>query len=416
VKLKDLEKRLKQEPDNFSLRVQIAGLMREAGRSVEAVELYRSVALAYRDQGRTQQAIAVCRSILDIAPDDAACQGLLAMLQGRGTPSRPPVSSTSTPAGRPLAQPVEPAPREPIVVRPSPLPPEKVPNVPSLRPATKPPSRTPTKPPQSEPMRRSSFDETPLPRPIPYHVSDPTSKQLDKISQGDLDLPASEGADTRPGEERRRSPSGLAQAARRISGLISDSRVPQELDLAAELDTRQRRLMTEEELAKIEQPPPTIPVDRIVDEDDLPTPPPRDIDILVDDLSTDRVDSLTPPPRGSGSDDMLTPPPRGSEDAITPPPLTGTMPAKTQRLPPPPRPSRPPPIVAIPPKRSGPTPLGSPVAKPPPIPPLPPSRPAIPPSRPAMPPSRPAMPRIPRDSDEELTKPRDFEIIDEDDE
>ena len=83
MKLKDAEKRLKHEPNNLGLRVQVAGLMREAGRSLEAVELYRSVALVYRDQGRTQQAIAVCRSILEIAPEDAACQGLLSMLMQR---------------------------------------------------------------------------------------------------------------------------------------------------------------------------------------------------------------------------------------------------------------------------------------------------------------------------------------------
>ena len=384
MKLKELEKRLKQEPDNFGLRVQVAGLMREAGRSVEAVELYRSVALAYRDQGRTQQAIAVCRSILDIAPDDAACQGLLAMLQGRGTPSRPPLTEASAHA----------------VVRPSPLPPEKVPNVPSLRP--------PTKPPASAPARRSSFDETPLPKPVPYHVVDPTS-QPTKLSSGDLDLPASEGAETRPGEEPRRTTTGLAQAARRISGLISDTRgVPQEMDLAAELDTRQRRrIESPEELRKIEQPPPTVPVERYDDDDDEDNIKTRQ----HDELATDRVDSLTPPPpRGSSSDDLFTPPPRGSDDAITPPPLTGAMPARQIPLPPPPRPSRPPPVVAIPPVPSVKprTPQGSNTP--------PPQRPAgSTPPRPPAPPSRPGMPRIPRDSDEELTNPRDRDINFDDD-
>src|SRR3954466_8341715 len=88
--LKELEKRLKQEPTNLGLRVQVAGMLREAGRSIEAVELYRSVALAYRDQGRAAQAVAVCRSILEIAPDDMACQGLLAQLQGRSSSTLPP--------------------------------------------------------------------------------------------------------------------------------------------------------------------------------------------------------------------------------------------------------------------------------------------------------------------------------------
>ena len=63
-RLRDLEKRLEKEPHNLGLRVTVAGMLREAGRSIEAVELYRSVAIAYRDQGRPQQAIAVCRSIL----------------------------------------------------------------------------------------------------------------------------------------------------------------------------------------------------------------------------------------------------------------------------------------------------------------------------------------------------------------
>ena len=76
-KLKELEKRLKQEPTTSGSGSRSPALMREAGRSVEAVELYRSVALAYRDQGRTQQAVAVCRSILEIAPDDVACNALL---------------------------------------------------------------------------------------------------------------------------------------------------------------------------------------------------------------------------------------------------------------------------------------------------------------------------------------------------
>ena len=52
-------RRLRDEPDNLGLRVQVAGALRESGRHDDAVELYRSVAIAYRDQGRTQQAIAV---------------------------------------------------------------------------------------------------------------------------------------------------------------------------------------------------------------------------------------------------------------------------------------------------------------------------------------------------------------------
>lgn len=79
-KLKELEKRLRDEPDNLGLRVMLAGALHEAGRLGDAVELYRSVAIAYREHGRIQQAITVCRSVLEIAPDDASCQALLATM------------------------------------------------------------------------------------------------------------------------------------------------------------------------------------------------------------------------------------------------------------------------------------------------------------------------------------------------
>jgi cyclic nucleotide-binding protein len=94
TKLRDLERRLREEPENLGLRVAFAGALREAGRHAEAVELYRSVAIAYREQGRTKQAIAVCRSVLEIAPDDARCRALLAGL----TPS---VDDTPLPPAMP---------------------------------------------------------------------------------------------------------------------------------------------------------------------------------------------------------------------------------------------------------------------------------------------------------------------------
>lgn len=222
MKLKELEKRLKQEPDNLGLRVTVAGLLREAGRSVEAVELYRSVALAYRKQGRNHQAIAVCRSILEIAPADEACRALLATL--------------SSPA-------------------PAPAPPE--------------------------PPRRSSLEETPLPRAVPHHVADPTSAAPRVTPSSD---PFVEGAPTRPGGEEPAETTGLAQAARRISGLIGGD------DLAAELETRQRPRIDSELVRRISLPPPTVPVSRV-------TPL---------ELTTDREDALTPVPRDS--DDELTQP------------------------------------------------------------------------------------------------------------
>ncbi len=180
-RLKELEKRLREEPENLGLRVMVAGAMREAGRQDEAVELYRSVALAYRDQGRTQQAIAVCRSMLEIAPVDVRCHALLSSLA-----------------------------------------------------------------PPAEPSRRSSMEETPLPRPMPYHVADPTTQSHKKLS--DISLPLPDGADTRPGGGHQE-------------------------DLAAELETRQRPRIASAELARISQPPPTVPFERVEEHEEEPTEP-----------------------------------------------------------------------------------------------------------------------------------------------
>jgi hypothetical protein len=239
VKLKELEKRLEKEPNNLGLRVTVAGALHEAGRTVEAIELYRSVALAYRDGGRRQQAIAVCRSILELAPEDDACRSLLASLTAPAQPL-PPVVAMAAP----------------------------------------------------EPKRRSSVDPTPLPKPVPYHVVDPTSGRQRVTPSHVEDLPTSEGADTRPGDEPRPETTGLAQAARRISGWISgDSVTPtgEEEDLAAELDTRQRpRIDDSEALRKISLPPPTVPTERVVLEDDDELTPLRESEELTQ--PRDKVD------------------------------------------------------------------------------------------------------------------------------
>ncbi|HUJ57386.1 MAG TPA: tetratricopeptide repeat protein [Kofleriaceae bacterium] len=234
MKLKELEKRLKHEPNNLGLRVTVAGMMHEAGRTAEAVELYRSVAQAYRELGRLQQALAVCKSVLELAPGDPACLALIAIL------TEPP-------------PPIEPELDEHAIA-----------TAVASSPAT-------------GPARRSSFDVTPLPKPVPHHVQDPTSQEQ-RVSDSvlnDVDLPAAEGATTRPGaEERPPAVAGLAQAARRISGLISGN---DHVDLAAELDTRQRKRIPPAELRKITQPPPTVPIER-VDPDDAETPAARDTD------------------------------------------------------------------------------------------------------------------------------------------
>jgi hypothetical protein len=161
TKLQELERRLKEEPANLGLRVVVAGALREAGRLVEAIALYRSVAIAYRDQGRPQQAIAVCHSILELAPDDARCHALLAALGET----------------------------------------------------------------ESEPTtRRSWADLTPLPAALPYHVADPTVR-LRLPSEAELptteDAPTRPGtADAVLPEV-----SGIANAARRISASLIGVRI-----------------------------------------------------------------------------------------------------------------------------------------------------------------------------------------------
>jgi hypothetical protein len=528
VKLKDLEKRLKAEPNNLGLRVQVAGMMREAGRSLEAVELYRSVALAYRDQGRTQQAIAVCRSILEIAPEDAACHGLLGVLQSqsRATPapsrtstsnlSRPsasdllrrqsqaklephnPVSrpgsstrermastprggsSTGAPPSRAGSQTASPqrsgstTPPPPSVpraatMRQSPMPP--APEVPTLRPATAPvaPSsraasvgRPATTPPaigrsvtrdkplprphvidQHDAPRRSSLDSTPLPAPVPYHVADRTS-QPDRLSDPD----PRDSRDTRPDM----TPSGLAHAARHITGAMGDSRTSREMDLARELDTRQRPRVDPDELDKIAKPPPTGQMDRVDYEEDTATPAPRS----SDDLLTSPQRSLSPTPRGS--DDALTPPRRSSASLprIGTPPRSPSRPPSVLSIPPKTR-SRPPGVISIPPKHDSRPPGSGSDSRPPgygsdSIPPAygsdsrppgygsdsqPPggtdSQPPTtihdprvpgtlvgrirPPAMRGAPPPRPAMPKIPRESNDEITRPRDkrYDGSDDDD-
>ena len=218
--LKELEKRLEQEPDNLGLRVMVAGALREAGRHDDANALYVAVARTYRDQGRFQQAIAVCRSALEQVPNEPRLRELLAAL-----------------TTLPLAPPPQQQP---------PLPP---------RLAHKPVTLSP--PPA--PSRRSSIEETPLPRAVPYHVHDPTSA-AQKISLSDL--PTMEGADTRPGAEpiMRQSVEGLASAARKITRTLSGD---PEVDVASELDTRQRPRLEPEEAARLSEPPPTVPTERI---------------------------------------------------------------------------------------------------------------------------------------------------------
>lgn len=289
-KLRDLEKRLRDEPNNLGVRVMLASALREADRDSEAIELYRSVAIAYRDQGRNQQAIAVCRSILELAPSDEVSLALLAQLGGRpSAPTLPP-----PPAPPPPTTPPPIAQSKPAVMQPKP---------PTLPPPAKTPTplhRTPV--PQTphtiEPSRRSSrTDPTPLPRAVPYHVADPTTTSLAKLSARDvLEIPTlAEGTSDPPAPSRLPpsrpgSDSGLAAAARRISRDMSRDDSYAEMDVASDLSTRKiPRLPTQAEEEKLgDIPPPTTvrfvqPEEPDVDED-AATPVPDEEDNPLDTL------------------------------------------------------------------------------------------------------------------------------------
>lgn len=205
TKLRELEQRLRDEPDNLGLRVVVAGALHEAGRRADAVELYRSVAIAYRDQGRPQQAITVCRSILELAPDDAACQGLLAQL----------VASQTAPRASP---PPRPSPAH-LALRPSPspLPRPSAPDVDVVDAAD-----------GAAPARRSSEDMTPLPVPLAHHEAEPSTGILRQLTPADLPPSLRQELSGYP------EIAGIAAAARQISAsLIAASRAQetQELEL-----------------------------------------------------------------------------------------------------------------------------------------------------------------------------------------
>jgi CRP-like cAMP-binding protein len=90
--LRELEKQLRKQPGSLVVRIRLAALLHVLGRLPEAVDLYRSVAMAYFAQGRLDQAIAVCHSMLEIAPMHQDTHLLLAELDSHRTrrgPSAP---------------------------------------------------------------------------------------------------------------------------------------------------------------------------------------------------------------------------------------------------------------------------------------------------------------------------------------
>jgi hypothetical protein len=218
VSLGELEHRLEREPENLPLRVAVAGELRAANRPDAAVEHYRKVAIAYRSQGRAQQALAVCKDILELAPDDIAIHALVADLEARVTPPDEPDDGVDVEFSDPGDElPLRDA--EPIA-----------------------------------PMRMSAtFEtETPLPKPIPYHIADPTSAKA-RLSVEDVD----ENIETRPGPDPR-------------AGMNTNEPSP---DLAQELETREHIRISAADLGRISQQPPTVPIEHVDrDEEDTPTP------------------------------------------------------------------------------------------------------------------------------------------------
>lgn len=101
--IKELERQVKKEPDNLVVRLLLAAAYREAGRTGDAVPLYRSVAETYQKQGRRTQAVAVVKSLLEIDPEDPGSRALLDQMDRDGGPSTPPPFAAESLPGAPGA-------------------------------------------------------------------------------------------------------------------------------------------------------------------------------------------------------------------------------------------------------------------------------------------------------------------------
>ena len=103
-RLKELAAALKVEPGSIPKRLELAAVLREAGRPADAIDLYRGVAEAYAEDGRLVQAMAVCKGILDIDPEHRDTLEMLAVLATRKG-QRPPLATLSQVGGRWVAEP-----------------------------------------------------------------------------------------------------------------------------------------------------------------------------------------------------------------------------------------------------------------------------------------------------------------------
>ena len=103
-RLKELAAALKAEPGSIPKRLELAAVLREAGRPAEAIDLYRGVAEAYAEDGRLVQAMAVCKGILDVDPEHRDTLEMLAALATKKQ-QRPAMATVSQVGGRWVAEP-----------------------------------------------------------------------------------------------------------------------------------------------------------------------------------------------------------------------------------------------------------------------------------------------------------------------
>lgn len=192
--------RLSQEPENLTLRVRIATLLRDAGRATDAVALLRAAALAYRDQGNDDRAMEVGQAVLELTPDDAEIVAMVAELSAHDDEVTA-VGRNAIREDLTLVDPRAPAARAAARARSA-----------SMAALISHPRVLTRPPPLRTPQRSNGMfhEDTPLPAALPYHIADPST-------------PASKAPYGVRGVRMESDPSkvtGLAEAARRISGLI----------------------------------------------------------------------------------------------------------------------------------------------------------------------------------------------------
>lgn len=201
--LRDLEERLSQEPDNLPLRVRMAAQLREQGRTNEATELLRAVAVAYRDQANYERALAIGQTALELAPADEELRAMVEELSARDDEVTATGASTRREGEQTLVDPREPAARAASRARSASI----AALISQPRGLTRPPPLRTRFGPTS--ASGTFSEDTPLPAALPYHIADP-STPASKAPYG------VRGVHTDPSKV-----TGLAEAARRISGLIT---------------------------------------------------------------------------------------------------------------------------------------------------------------------------------------------------